>query len=80
MFTIEERLLQDLECSNKRQRDIAVLYAACIIAVRHRPTADRATGLTVVSFRRINAAITKRWKGKSALTRIKTMAWKLLEQ
>jgi hypothetical protein len=45
---------------------VALTYAFCI-AQGHK------------DFAGINAAIRKRWKGKSALERVKKMAWKQID-
>lgn len=49
------------------QRSVAITYA---FIMRQEPDAD---------WPKINRAITERWKGKTALERVKTMAWEFYE-
>lgn len=67
MVNPQEQLLRELKlkCS---QRSIATTYA---FIMRQEPkTAD---------WPRLNQAIMKRWKGKTALERVKKMAWEHLK-
>ena len=53
--------------SGATQDSAALTYA---FIIRQEPTADWPT---------INAAISERWKGKTALMRVKKLAWKYVE-
>lgn len=62
----QELILREIADSRITQESVALTYA---FILRQEPkTADWA---------KINAAIMQRWKGKTALTRIKERAWKL---
>ena len=61
-------ILRELEDHRITQASVALTYAFCM-----RQLGDRA------DWPAINAAIQRRWKGRTALTRIKEMAWKRLE-
>ena len=61
-------LLQELELPGVTQESVALTYA---FILRQEPqTADWPT---------INAAIKRRWKGRTALARIKERAWQIAE-
>jgi hypothetical protein len=60
-------IFRELEDRRVTQNSIALTY--CFI-MRQEPKADWAA---------INAAIVKRWKGKTALSRVKEMAWRYYE-
>lgn len=58
-------IFRELADPQVTQASVALTYA---FIMRQEPHADWA---------RINGAICNRWKGKSALTRVKEMAWKV---
>lgn len=60
----QDVLLLELKQPEMTQRDVAITYAW---VMKQQPGAD---------WPRINRAIQKRWKGKTALARVKEMAWK----
>lgn len=61
-------IMREVEDPKLKQGDVALTYA---FIIAQEPDAD---------FSAINAAIRKRWKGKSALGRIKEAAWKQIEE
>lgn len=68
MVNPQEVIMREIADPRMTQKDIAVTYA---FIIRQKPaTADWA---------KINSAIVARWKGKTALTRIKELAWKYVE-
>lgn len=62
-------LLEQLTLRDITQTRVAITYALLI----------RQQGSNAGDWSRVNAAIVSRWKGKSALMRIKKMAWKLVD-
>lgn len=64
---IEIEILNAIKDKKNKQSDIANLYSQ-LIPVRN-----------IVNWRKINRAIQDRWIGKSALERVKIMAWRVLE-
>jgi hypothetical protein len=62
-------LLEELTMPGITQASVAITYAFCIAQISK--TADWPT---------INLAIIARWKGKTALARIKEAAWKQVEE
>lgn len=64
---IEIEILNAIKDKKNKQIDIANLYSQ-LIPIRN-----------IVNWRKINRAIQDRWIGKSALERVKIMAWKVLE-
>ena len=65
MHDPQGQLLTELGCKGITQDSIALTYA---FILRQEPRA--------ADWPRLNAAIMARWKGKSALKRIKKKAWK----
>ena len=68
MHDPQGQLLRELHYPGITQESVAITYAFTIRQLGN--TAD---------WPRINAAIMARWKGKTALARVKEMAWKRLE-
>lgn len=62
------QIMQELTWPGITQRSVALTYA---FIIAQEPRAD-------VS--KINAAIQAKWKGRTALERIKTLAWKQVEE
>lgn len=62
-------ILRELELRGITQHSVALTYA--IIIAQEGSRAD---------WTKINAAISARWKGKTALARVKAMAWREVEQ
>lgn len=62
-------ILKELADRRIPQKSIAITYAFCIVQL-----GDSA------NWPAINSAITARWHGKTALMRIKKMAWKCVEE
>jgi hypothetical protein len=60
-------IMEELADRRMGQRTVALTYAYII---RQEPNADWPT---------INAAIMARWRGRTALVRVKTMAWKWVD-
>lgn len=67
MVNPQEQLLEEIIWPGMTQESIGITYA---FIVAQEPDADWA---------KINQAIRERWKGRTALERIKKMAWKHLE-
>lgn len=65
MHNPEAVIMGEIADPRMKQRDIALTYAFII-----RQQGDKA------DYARINRAIRERWKGKSALSRIKEEAWR----
>ena len=63
---MEAEILNAILDKSKIQADISILYAELILV--HRD----------VDWPVINQAIQLRWSGKTALERVKTMAWKIV--
>ncbi|MCC7340723.1 MAG: hypothetical protein IT170_06530 [Bryobacterales bacterium] len=61
-------IMREIADPRFKQRDVALTYAIIMRQMGHG--ADYAA---------INAAIMQRWKGRTALNRIKEAAWKILE-
>ncbi len=71
-FTMDDpqgQLLEELTWPEVTQASVAMTYAYII-----RQQGDAA------DWKRINRAIRERWKGRTALGRVKTMAWKFGEE
>ncbi len=62
-------IFEELKDSRITQHSVAITYA--FIMAQHGDAADYAV---------INRAIRERWKGKTALTRVKEAAWKHVEE
>lgn len=67
MFQPQQVILEEIADKRVTQRSVVLTYGF-VIRQEHK-TAD---------WPRINRAITERWKGKTALERIKQMAWESL--
>jgi hypothetical protein len=72
-FTIElacceSVLLNEISWPETKQKSLAITYAMSICSSESR----------TIDWAKVNAAIEKRWS-KSAVTRVKEMAWKLIE-
>lgn len=68
MHDPQKQLLDEITWKGITQRSVAITYAFLIAKE------DRATDWAA-----INAAIRNKWKGKTALERIKKRAWKIVE-
>lgn len=66
-----ERLLEELRYRGITQASVAITYA---FAIAQETENDR------VDWPKLNAAIQGKWRGKTALVRIKTAAWKQIER
>lgn len=64
---MEIEILNAIKDKKNKQKDIANLYSQ-LIPIRN-----------IVNWRKINRAIQARWTGKSALERVKIMAWRVSE-
>jgi hypothetical protein len=64
---METEILEAIENKEKYQKDIAELYAGLIPFGR------------LVDWPKINQSIKERWPSKSGLTRVKTMAWRMIK-
>ena len=62
-----KQLIQEAGTKELKQKNIALTYAMAILSDEEK------------DWPKINQAIIKRWS-KSGLTRVKTMAWKLIEE
>lgn len=62
-------LLEELKWKGITQESVAITYAFLIM--QERDSAD---------WPKVNAAIRERWKGKSALNRIKKLAWAQIDE
>ena len=60
-------ILREIADLRMKQRDVALTYAFCIRQ-------------GIEEFPSINKAITRRWKGKTALGRIKELAWNIVSR
>ena len=60
-------ILREISDPRMTQRDVAMTYAFCIRQ-------------GIEEFPSINKAITRRWKGKTALGRIKELAWNIVSR
>ena len=69
MHNPQGQLLEELTWPEITQESVALTYAWCI--AQEHATAD---------WPKLNAAITAKWHGKSALNRIKKRAWKQIEE
>ena len=65
-----DNLIATIENTDNKQPDVARAYQAAF---------DKIPGIDP-RWREINSAITKRWPGKSGLTRVKKLAWKIYEE
>jgi hypothetical protein len=67
MYNPQRQLLEELSYPGITQRSVALTYAFIM-----RQEGDSA------NWPKVNRAITDKWKGRTALERIKRMAWKVL--
>jgi len=70
MHDPESKILEELQDGRYPQASVAITYAY-LIAQEEGKRAN---------WPAINAAIQKRWTGKTALERVKNMAWKHVEE
>ena len=70
MYDPERRIIEELQDPLITQSSVALTYAFLMA----QDTGGRA------NWPAINAAIRQRWKGKTALERVKTMAWKHVDE
>jgi len=69
MHDPQRQLLAELTWPGITQRSVAITYAFAIAQLGSR-----------ADWPGINSAITAKWKGKTALKRIKELAWKQVEE
>lgn len=68
MHEPDKHLLEELAYPGITQESVAITYAFCIAQL-----GDAA------DWPKLNAAIQKKWRGKTALLRVKTLAWKYVD-
>ena len=69
MHDPQGQLLEELTWRGVTQDSVALTYAFCIVQLGN--SAD---------WPRINAAIRSKWRGKTALTRVKQSAWRQIQK
>lgn len=69
MHNPEVQIMREIESRKIPQASVAITYAFAIAQL-----GDKA------DWPRINAAIQERWKGRTALKRIKEAAWKIVDE